>query len=233
MDISKENIIENIDPVTQLNDLTNQLEHIEESLKQISENESPNSPDEIKNNIFENAVAYTMIDLVNSEVNPKSELELVLDFIKNNDKIKELLNKLNVSIDSNSETKLNNIIEFLSKNNAKFDDFPPIKNIIDEIKNIFADGKIDLCDVPSLINVVTNILNFNLNQIKIKIDTNIVSILIKLLIHILIIEKIIKINEIEEKIIDKMIDTSLVLLNTTINIANVKCSCFSFLNKKN
>ena len=46
----------------------------------------------------------------------------------------------------------------------------------------------------------------------------------KLLLHILITEKIIKIDDTEENIY-KLIDSSLLLLNVTIKIAKASCKC--------
>jgi hypothetical protein len=195
--------------------------------------ETENKEEEKSDNNTNNSVDVNMVNIAETNLMAKSDLEIILYFLQNDVKLKELISKLNIDLDDQCEKKLNGIINFLSKNNVKFDNNPPIKKIIDEIKIVFADGKMDLQDIPNLISIITNILNLNMNSIKFSIDTNTISILIKLLINILIIEKVIKVNDIEQQMINRLIDSSLLLLNTTIARNKVKCSCLPFCNKKN
>jgi hypothetical protein len=233
-----------------------QLEHLEQSeqleqLEQLEQYTKDNHNELVTHNIFEpsttttttttittttvtdNTAGFTMIDLTeNANKPPISELDLVLYILKSDTDIKLLLNKLNYHLDNNTLQKLNHILIYFSQKNVKFNNSPPIKNIIDSIKEVFADGKLDLSDIPTLITVTNNILNVNLSTLKFKIDVNIISIVIKLVIHILIIQQVIKINEMDVPTINKLIDSSMMLLNTTITISNIKCKCFpSFGNK--
>jgi len=216
-----------------------------ETVNQPVENESKqteNESEKIKNkeeeekksdNNTDNCVNVNIDNIVEINLMVKSDLDIILYFLQNDVKLKELISKLNIDLDKQTEKKINEMINFLSKNNVKFDNNPPIKKIIDEIKIVFADGKMDLQDIPNLISIITNILNLNVSSIKFSIDTNTISIFIKLLINALIIEKVIKVNDIEQQMINRLIDSSLLLLNTTIAISKVKCSCLPFCNKKN
>jgi hypothetical protein len=218
---------ENID-VTKNVDETKKVD----DAKNATTNEKTNSPKNTSE-ILSETVGLTMISLDENNVIPISDVELILSIIRSSAKIDSLLDKLNCTLDNNTRQKINNILDFLSQNNVKLDNEPPVKNIISGIKDVFNDGKLDLSDIPTLITLVTNMLNTRLSCLKIKIDTNIITIIIKLLIHTLITEKVIKISETEEKSIDKLIDSSIVLLNTTIAISNVRCSCLPcFGNKK-
>jgi hypothetical protein len=219
--VQTENVVQSVEPEVV-------VQQVESETK-----ETENKEEEKTDNNTNNSVDVNMVNIAETNLMAKSDLEIILYFLQNDVKLKELISKLNIELDDHSDKKLNGIINFLSKNNVKFDNNPPIKKIIDEIKVVFADGKMDLQDIPNLISIITNILNLNMNSIKFSIDTNTISILIKLLINVLIIEKVIKVNDIEQQMINRLIDSSLLLLNTTIAISKVKCSCLPFCNKKN
>ncbi len=176
-----------------------------------------------KNNIFENVIGSTMIDL---EI--CSDIEVITKILKNTSLIKKYLKLLNYNIDAEILNKINNLINILLVQNIKVS---PIENIINEIKNILSDGKLDIYDVPYIITIITNILNFNLSNVKLNIDVSIITIFIKLLINILVAEKIINLNQSQENI-NKLIDSSLILLNTSIKLKKIKCNCFPLFCKK-
>jgi len=234
--VQTENVVQPVEPevVVQTENVVQPVEP-EVVVQQVESEtkETENKEEEKTDNNTNNSVDVNMVNIAETNLMAKSDLEIILYFLQNDVKLKELISKLNIDLDDQSEKKLNGIINFLSKNNVKFDNNPPIKKIIDEIKVVFADGKMDLQDIPNLISIITNILNLNMNSIKFSIDTNTISILIKLLINVLIIEKVIKVNDIEQQMINRLIDSSLLLLNTTIAISKVKCSCLPFCNKKN
>jgi len=234
--VQTENVVQPVEPevVVQTENVVQPVEP-EVVVQQVESEtkETENKEEEKTDNNTNNSVDVNMVNIAETNLMAKSDLEIILYFLQNDVKLKELISKLNIELDDHSDKKLNAIINFLSKNNVKFDNNPPIKKIIDEIKVVFADGKMDLQDIPNLISIITNILNLNMNSIKFSIDTNTISILIKLLINVLIIEKVIKVNDIEQQMINRLIDSSLLLLNTTIAISKVKCSCLPFCNKKN
>ena len=211
------------DVVTQIDNLTQNLNQIEQTIT------SPNiiHIQHDKDNIIE----VNDISLVNEK--SLSEFELVLLILKNNDQMKLILNKFNLQLDNITLMNLKQILDYLSKKNPILNNTAPIEDMITSIKEVFADGRIDASDIPTLITLMTKILNLKLSDVKFNININVVSIIIKLIIHILVIQDIIKINTIDELAINKLIDSSLILLNTTIAISNVKCSCFPCFNKKN
>ena len=99
---------------------------------------------------------------------------------------------------------------------------------IEKIQNdVLKDGKIDTTDVPTLISIVTLLLN---NKPKIKIDNTTMKEVIKLLIIRLLVE--VKYVKLEEQIPilpdqEKLIDLSLELLGTTLIVTR---KCFPCLN---
>jgi len=247
--------IDKIDIIAEIDELSNNLEQIEKSVKEISEKKCEvveniivdltnidcviqtviSDPEisviqqstDVENNTTDNC--NNVLEVVSS---PMNELFLVLNFLNNNTKVENLMVKLSISLDTISQKTLEHVLTFLSTNNAKFENLPPIKNIVDEIKNVARDGMLDIYDIPSLINIITNVMNLNISNLKIKISGNLIAVVIKLIVHILIELQIIHINEQESKNITKLIDSSILLLNATISITNGKCSLFKCCSKK-
>ena len=214
--------------ITKINELSKNLEEIEKSIQEIEE-----TKDIIIENItnIENNpnIIFNVFEGVNSD--SINELTQILNYLNDNTKVEFIINKLAVRLDIYNQQKIENILKFLSINNVKYDNSPPVKIIIDKIKNVFINGKIDIYDIPAIINIVTSVLNIYFNFI-IKVDIQILSIIIKFIIHMLIELKIISTNEIEESNINKLIDSSILLLNTTI-ITNSKYSFLSCCGKRN
>jgi hypothetical protein len=208
--INPSNIIEEIDELT--NNLTNIQEQIKNSQTICVSNEN-----------------LSMVNLVPEKPNRFDELNLILFFLKSNDKINNLLKKMSVSLDSKTRLEINRIIDYISTNNVKFSDEPPIKIIIGEIKKVFEDGKLDLYDIPEIINIVTQVLNINFSDIKAKskanLNPNTLGIFIKIIIHSLIELNILKVNQEEYVNINKLIDSSIALLNTSLIISK-SCGFF-------
>jgi hypothetical protein len=190
----------------------------------IHNNESKN--DENLNIVSSNGIAFTMVDL--DVMQQKTEFDIFLNIFKNEDSFNSVIAKLNYNIDEKTLSKVNSLINILLKKDEKHN--IPLKIIMDDMHKILLDGKLNLQDIPSIINIMTTILNLNFKNVHFNIDINTVNTFIKLLLNILIAEKIVKIDETQENI-DKLLDSSLLLLNTTINLSNVKCSCFPFLCK--
>jgi len=98
--------------------------------------------------------------------------------------------------------------------------------IVSESLVILSDNKIELYEIPKLVNVIHE----SLKNIKvIKISTSDVGILIKLILFVLIETKTIKIESKEYELISKVIDSSMILLNKSVEIKVTKmnkCVCF-------
>lgn len=118
---------------------------------------------------------------------------------------------------------MNNIV------NKIFENTEFIEECVDKIKNdVLKDGKIDTTDIPTLICIVTLILN---NKPKIKIDNQTMKEVIKLLIIRLLVEvNYVKLEESVSLLPDqeKLIDMSLELLGTTLIVTRKCCPCLNF-----
>lgn len=103
-----------------------------------------------------------------------------------------------------------------------------VDECIDKIQNdVLKDGKIDTTDVPTIIYIVTLLLN---NKPKIKIDNTTMKEVIKLLIVRLLVQvNYVKLEEAIPLLPDqeKLIDQSLELLGTTLIVTK---KCFPCLN---
>jgi len=119
------------------------------------------------------------------------------------------VNKLKTSIVISDKSI--DIINMLLKNSPKiFDDFG--KNIT----SIMNDGILDVSDMPSIILLLKDFLNLNLkNKIRDLTVQDSVQ-FIKDLLLLLIEEKYIKVND--RKTAEKIIDTSIELLSSSINV---------------
>ena len=117
---------------------------------------------------------------------------------------------------------INEIVNKILENKEFFDE------CIEKIQNdVLKDGKIDTTDVPTLISIVTLLLN---NKPKIKIDNTTIKEVIKLLIIRLLVQvNYVKLEEAIPLLPDqeKLIDQSLELLGTTLIVTK---KCFPCLN---
>ena len=88
------------------------------------------------------------------------------------------------------------------------------------IKDIISDGKLDISDIPKIVLLITELNNTNLKDIfkTQNIQKSDLFDLIKFIIHLIVELKYVKVED-EKKIFD-MLDMSLKLLNTNIDIIN-------------
>jgi hypothetical protein len=102
------------------------------------------------------------------------------------------------------------------------------KNIEKSINAIVVDGELNISDLPSIILLIKDLVNTDINNIKKDIKNltieNIIQ-FIKDLLLILIEENIIKTND--KKTVEKLIDASIELLSSTINIKETIFSIFN------
>lgn len=101
-------------------------------------------------------------------------------------------------------------------------------NIAKDINAVMVDGILDIADLPSVILLIKDVLNLNLDTIKSGVKNMTVqdSIqFIKDLLLILIEEDFIIVND--KKTVEKLIDASIELLSSTINL---KTTIFSLVN---
>jgi hypothetical protein len=160
---------------------------------------------------------------------PKSDYVEIIELIKlmlsTNDKFNELIAKAKITIEVNQSSQIKNILNYLV-GQTEGDDETPINNVVKQALEILADNKVELYEIPSLINVIHESLK-NLHSIKITIQD--IGILIKLILFILIETKTVKVSNNDYKLISKVIDTSMALLNKSVEIKVPKlnkCVCF-------
>ena len=152
-------------------------------------------------------------------------IELVKLILLTNDKFNEFVSKAKITIGTNQSNPIKNILNYLIGETN--DDKPPIDNIINQVLEILSDNKVELYEIPTLINVIHESLK-NLPT-SVRITTHDISILIKLVLFILVETKTVKVSSEDYELISKVIDTSMVLLNKSVKIKVPKfnkCLCF-------
>jgi hypothetical protein len=154
------------------------------------------------------------------------DINKIVSFLKNINYVNDIITKkLCINISEEQNSKLINILEYLCTDvQSKL----PLKNMIQQIKVIFDDNKIDIYDVPTIIEVVTNFFNVNISTMNIQnITIDDVALCIKVLLIIFIEMKIVGNNmNLELPVIIKLFDSSLNLLKLNINIKNKLCIKF-------
>jgi len=147
----------------------------------------------------------------------------ICNVLKDNNYIQNLLKKVSVNIDTSTNVKIGNIITFFITN---VNGVLPLHNILKNLQEVFADGVLDLYDVPALVKIITEILNSNINSELLRnIKVSDIGLVLKLLIFILVEFKIIQRDKLDDKTIFKILDSSLELLETSLKLTNVKFNC--------
>jgi hypothetical protein len=165
---------------------------------------------------------------VDNKILLTNHTEKISDMLKDNNYIQTLLKKVTINIDTSTNVKVGNIISFLITN---INGVLPLHNILKNLQEVFSDGVLDLYDVPTLVKIITELLNSNINSELLRnIKVSDVGLVLKLLIFILVEFKIIQSDKLDDKTIFKILDSSLELLETSLKLSNVKfnCSCFSW-----
>jgi hypothetical protein len=199
-----------------------EIQNKEEEENMLSNNKTEeiiNKLNELKEPIDE------VIPIVNDSTNSiyTNVIKLVKLMLLSDDKFNEIINKIKITISPKQNTQIKNILNFLVNETNKH---IPLDSIIIEILKILSDNKVELYEIPLLINIIHESLK-NYNYIK--ISTSDIGILIKLILFILIETKTIKISDKDYELISIVIDSSLVLLNKSIKIKINKfnkCICF-------
>jgi hypothetical protein len=157
----------------------------------------------------------------------KLEYEQIIQLVKlvlsTNEQFNELMSKAQLSIPTTQLAQVKDILNYLV---GETNGTTPISNIIKETLKILSDNKIELHEIPKLINVIHESIK---NVQSIKITTNDVGILIKFILFILIETKTVKISNDDYELYSLLIDSSMVLLNKSVEIKIPKLNkCFCF-----
>lgn len=165
------------------------------------------NPLEITTNIVSNIVEQSLVDLV------KKSLE--------NDEMKK---KITITLTPELTSVINNIISLTPNTLTDIE-----KATIEIIK----DGKIDSNDIPNLIVIVQKIYQFIYSLKSMKLDAkkraNITGELLKYIVHLLVLERKIKIDEDPEKIyqfysqVNALIDSCVDLLSYSKSLKTKGC----------
>lgn len=152
-------------------------------------------------------------------------IELIKLILSTNEKFNELVSQAKITIDDKQSRQIKNILNYLIGQTVS-DDKTPIDNVVKQALEILADNKVELYEIPSLINVIHESLK-NIPK-SVRITTQDIGILIKLVLFILVETKTIKVSSEDYELISKVIDTSMILLNKSVEIKVPKfnkCLC--------
>lgn len=192
--------------VNQVEELVNQ---VEELVDKVDESKPVEEPKHVEEPI--NPIKYADI------------VKLIMLLLSTNEKFNELMSKAKLNLDETQSKQIKNILGFLNNesNNSR-----PLNMIVDEVLKVLSDNKLELHEIPKIINVIHESLK-NLDSIK--ISTSDIGILIKLFLFILIETKTVKLSNVDYDLIANLIDSCLILLNKTVEIKlpkTNKCICF-------
>jgi len=151
------------------------------------------------------------------------DINKVISLLKNYNFINDIITyKLALSIPEEQNRKLMSILEFIYTDKQSR---LPLKSIIQQIKEIFDDNKIDIYDVPKIIEIVSNFFNTNISTMNVQnITIDDVALCIKVLLIVFIETKVVGNNmNIELPVIIKLFDSSLNLLKLHINVKGSSC----------
>lgn len=177
-----------------------------------------------------NEIELNKINLteIQENTNLSHPLESINSLINSDILFTDLLNKYKIDINLETKNKIINILKYLASNTSDSSNIP-LNTIINEILIIFQDGKLDIHDIPIIIKILNECLSKNIKQGIISgLNVNNFGILIKIIIVGLIQTNVININGNDEDTILKLIDLSILLLNTVLELDDVKtkCKCF-------
>jgi hypothetical protein len=219
LSIDEINIIADIDELSKnLDEIANSVKEIEETKDIVIEhihnsNKDLNKDSDKDLNIFEGVISNTT-----------NELSQILNYFNNNIRVECLINKLP---DAKNKKKLKNVLKILSTNNKKYNNSPPIKIIVDKIKSKFPNEK---NDIYTIISAGVDALMIVSCEFKLKLDSQLLSLIINIITHMLVELKIISTCEIIESHIDEML--VLYFYNRIILPTNRNCSLFSCFRNK-
>jgi hypothetical protein len=157
------------------------------------------------------------------------DINKIILLLRNYNFINDIITKkLALSIPEEQNNKLMSILEFIyTDKQSKL----PLKSIIQQIKEIFDDNKLDIYDIPKIIEIVSNFFNLNIASINVQhVTIDDVALCIKVLLIIFIETKVVGNNmNIELPVILKLFDSSLNLLKLNLNIVK-GTSCLKVFN---
>ncbi len=152
------------------------------------------------------------IRLSKDEESKNPTVGLILSLLKNSDNLDSLIRKFKIDIEKDKLKSILNILNFLDNQETK------IEKIVVEIEKVLSDGKVEIQEIPRLVTVINDNLEIITHE---QIKESDVSVLIKLLILVMIEVGVIKLSNEDFIITCKLIDNSIGLLLSKIEIKKV------------
>lgn len=175
----------------------------------------------LKNNLENN----TLKNETDEKTNFTKIIQLIKLILSTDENFNKLISNAKINIPSKQIKQIKNILNYLITQ-TKYENELPIVKIVQEILDILSDNKIELHEIPKLINLIhESFKNFE----TIKITSNDIGIIIKLILFILVETKTLKIKDDDYELFLSVIDTSMILLNKSVEIKMPKihkCKCF-------
>ena len=168
------------------------------------------------------------------------ENDVTINLMVDPEYIKSIITKIGLDINLETTDKIIKLLKLLSQvDDSTNENVVPLRKIINEINNITSNGKLDILDIPAIIKILVQLFNIHLtknylSQIRRDLTSNVtaedISFLIKIIVNMLVDNKIITVNVDDLASINKVVDYSLNLLQSALNVVNIKkskwCCCF-------
>lgn len=173
-----------------------------------------------------NTPSPIILEQTNNKLISNSYVEVIkfIDLmLSSNDDFNKFSTKLMLT--DNQAKLIKNIMPMLSNST---NGYRPFQNIINAVSKALEDNKLELHEIPKLINIVHDeILNLNTDII---ITIQDIGSLVKLILMILIETKVVKLSESDYDLSNSIIDMSIILLNKSveIKIPNMSRYCYFF-----
>jgi hypothetical protein len=188
-------------------------------------NENINNISKVENKLNSDEVVITTVTSTEKKV--YDLISFFAELFNETDKLNDLKIKLSYKIDDS----IINLIKIIKQSSP--DSLKDISNLFEEIS---ADGKLNINDVPKIVLFIAELYNSKLNNVlkKNNLTASNVLELIKFIIHSAVELDLVNV---EDKVkIFQVLDLSLSLLNTTIQISalvSIKNACSKFFSKIN
>lgn len=163
---------------------------------------------------------------VRIHLNEVDTFSLLRDLLMQHEQINDVMsNTLKLQLDEPNKRIVLDVITVLTANTEN----SPLRNILEGIQKVFADGKIDVNDVPTIVKIITDVMNTNKEMFKgIKPTFDHLGVVMKVIIVGLCKMNVIKQTEQHQDLLLRIIDASLTLLATSVDISKInwsKCFC--------
>jgi len=195
---------------------SNTIEYSNENISSVSKVEDKTSSDEV-----------VITKVTNTEKKVYDLISFFADLFNETDKLNDLKIKLSYKIDDS----IIDLIKIIKQSSP--DSLKDISNLFEEIS---ADGKLNINDIPKIVLVIAELYNSKLNSVLRKNNLTVSNVLelIKFIIHSAVELDLVNV---EDKVkMFQVLDLSLSLLNTTIQISalsSIKDACSRFFSKFN